>query len=68
LLLIQAFCLRQAMVTALKITDTTMTPDELVSGSRVARVFFLQHTKTGKKLPKTSNIPNDHKVYQIAVK
>jgi hypothetical protein len=32
------------------------------SVSRVARFFFVQHTKTGK------NIPNNHKIYQIATK
>jgi hypothetical protein len=29
---------------------------------RVARFFLLKHTKTG------NNIPNDHKIYQIAIK
>jgi hypothetical protein len=31
-------------------------------GSRVARFFTVQHTKTGK------NKPNDHKMYQRAIK
>jgi hypothetical protein len=36
---------------------------------RVARFFFVQHTKMGKtysKLPQ--NIPNDRKIYQMDVK
>jgi hypothetical protein len=31
-------------------------------GSRVARFFMVQHTKTGE------NIPNNHKIYQMAIK
>jgi hypothetical protein len=30
--------------------------------AKVARFFFVQNTKTGK------NIPNDHKIYQMAIK
>jgi hypothetical protein len=37
-------------------------PRKKVNDIRVARFFFLQHTKTGK------NIPMGHKIFPIAVK
>jgi hypothetical protein len=41
----------------------TPTEDMMFSvPGRVARIFLMQHTKTGK------NIPNDHKIYQMALK
>jgi hypothetical protein len=36
--------------------------------SRAARFFLTQYTKTGKTYQITTKIPNDHKIYQIAIK
>jgi hypothetical protein len=33
----------------------------------IARSFFVQYTKSGENTKRTKNIPNDHKIYQMAV-
>jgi hypothetical protein len=43
--------------------------NKIVAYNWIARFFLVQHTKTGKNIPKLpQNVPNCHKIYQIAVK
>jgi hypothetical protein len=52
---------------SMKLEEEILMRLEWGRGSRSARFFLTQYTKTGKNYHITTKLPNDHKVYQMAV-